>query len=339
VIVTITKFPKGAWIVIVAMPIIVALFLSVHRHYERVGRILHAGRYRTDVEPSNAMLLLVSDLGSATLEAVGYLRAVRPEELVPLWTGAAADFAGAALEWQARAPRLGDLQLLEGADHHLIRAVRHAVRDHPRDPDGFVTLIVPEVVEGGLPTYLFRRRTSLLLKTALLFEPGAVVTDVAFVRGVEHDATGARPVEPERNVVLVPIPGVHDAVVRAVVYARSLRAAHTEALLMVGDPEDQTGVIQAWHDAGMDIPLVMVEAPFRDLGPPLLAEIRRHTARPGTVVTVVLPELVPRHWWENLLHNQTALFVKRLLLFEPNVVLTSVPFHLRHAEVAPPPAP
>ena len=51
---------------------------------------------------------------------------------------------------------------------------------------------------------------------------------------------------------------------------------------------------------------------------------------------VVLPELVPRHWWENLLHNQTALFVKRLLLFEPNVVLTSVPFHLRHAEVKPP---
>ena len=86
---------------------------------------------------------------------------------------------------------------------------------------------------------------------------------------------------------------------------------------MVTDPEDQEGVVEAWHDHQLDIPLVMVEAPFRDLGPPLLEEIRRHTAKPGTVVTVVLPELVPRHWWEKLLHNQTALFVKRLLLFEP----------------------
>ena len=126
-------------------------------------------------------------------------------------------------------------------------------------------------------------------------------------------------------MVLVPVPGVQDAVVRAVVYARSLRAAHTEAILMVTDPQDQEGVVAAWHDHHLDIPLVMVEAPFRDLGPPLLEEIRRHTAKPGTVVTVVLPELVPRHWWEQLLHNQTALFVKRLLLFEPAVVLTSVP--------------
>jgi hypothetical protein len=64
-----------------------------------------------------------------------------------------------------------------------------------------------------------------------------------------------------------------------------------------------------------------------------LSEIRRHTSREDTVVTVVLPELIPRHWWENILHNQTALFVKRLLLSEPAVVLTSVPFHLRHPEV------
>jgi len=94
-------------------------------------------------------------------------------------------------------------------------------------------------------------------------------------------------------------------------------------------------MIQAWHDRGLDVPLVLVEASFRDLGEPLLGEIRRHTRRGDTVVTVVLPELVPNHWWENLLHNQTALFVKRLLLFEPRVVLTSVPFHLAHAEVSP----
>jgi hypothetical protein len=52
-------------------------------------------------------------------------------------------------------------------------------------------------------------------------------------------------------------------------------------------------------------------------------------------VTVVLPEFIPRHWWEHLLHNQTAFYFKRLLLFEPNVVVTSVPFHLREPEELP----
>ncbi|HYJ60845.1 MAG TPA: APC family permease [Actinomycetota bacterium] len=339
VIVTITKFRGGAWIVIVAMPIIVVAFLATHRHYERVSRLLHLGRYRADVQPSNTFMLLVSDLGPATLEAVAYLRAVRPEELVAYWTGPAGELEGASARWALTAPRLGELRELPGADDHLLRAVRRVVRAHPRDPDGFITLVVPEIVEGSMVSYLVRRRASLLLKAALLFEPGVVVTDVAFVPEAEGLPLSARPVEPERNVVLVPVPGVQDAVVRAVVYARSLRAAHTEALLMVTDPEDQEGVVAAWHEHQLDIPLVMVEAPFRELGPPLLAEIRRHTAKAGTVVTVVLPELVPRHWWEQLLHNQTALFVKRLLLFEPAVVLTSVPFHLRHAEVAGPATP
>jgi hypothetical protein len=78
----------------------------------------------------------------------------------------------------------------------------------------------------------------------------------------------------------------------------------------------------------MDIPLSVVEAPFRDFGAPLLQEIRHHTAREDTVVTVVLPEIVVRHWWEQPLHGQTALFFKRLLIFEPRVVVTSVPFRL-----------
>ena len=60
-------------------------------------------------------------------------------------------------------------------------------------------------------------------------------------------------------------------------------------------------------------------------------EIRKYTDRGDTVVTVVLPEFIPKHWWQNLLHNQTAFYMKRLLLFEPNVVVTSVPFHLRAA--------
>jgi hypothetical protein len=106
-----------------------------------------------------------------------------------------------------------------------------------------------------------------------------------------------------------------------------------EGLYFMGDPEEAEEVVEAWHERGMDVPLVMVEAPFRDLGIPLLDEIRKHTHRGDTIVTVVLPELIPAHWWENLLHNQTAFYIKRLLLFEQEVVVTSVPFHLRTAPI------
>jgi hypothetical protein len=129
-------------------------------------------------------------------------------------------------------------------------------------------------------------------------------------------------------VVLVPVSAVQDATVRAVVYAKSLKPTSVEGLFMVTDPEEVPDVVRSWHDRRMHVPLALVEAPFRDLGPPLLQEIRAQTARGDTVVTVVLPELVPEHWWQSVLHNQTALFFKRILLFEPDVVVTSVPFHL-----------
>jgi hypothetical protein len=84
----------------------------------------------------------------------------------------------------------------------------------------------------------------------------------------------------------------------------------------------------------MDIALTIIDAPFRDISGPLLQEVRRYTIHKDTVVTVVLPELVVSRWWEVPLHNQVGLYIKRTLLFEPNVVVTSVPFHLRGLEPA-----
>lgn len=84
------------------------------------------------------------------------------------------------------------------------------------------------------------------------------------------------------------------------------------------------------------VPAAAVEERGRDLGVPLLEEIRAHTSRGDTRVTVVLPEVVPRRWWQSLLHGQTALYFKRLLLFEPRVVVTSVPLHLQSPETPEP---
>ena len=79
----------------------------------------------------------------------------------------------------------------------------------------------------------------------------------------------------------------------------------------------------------MPVALDIVEAPFRDLTAPVLDEVRRVTQRPDAVCAVIVPELVVKNWWHNFLHNQRPLFLKRLLLFEPNVILCSVPYQLR----------
>ncbi len=203
--------------------------------------------------------------------------------------------------------------------------------------EDFVTVVVPEVVSTRSIIKMLRGRSAFWVKAALLFEPRVVVTDVPLLPE-EHEqaiSRGQRPLEPERSVVLVPVSAVHNATVRAVMYAKSLRPAHAEALYLAPDPEDVTKMIDEWSDWKIDIPLTLVDAPFREMAPPLLDEVRKYTARGDTVVTVVLPEFVVRHWWEHFLHNQTGLYFKRLLLFEPRVVVTSVPYHLREAKAAP----
>ena len=105
-----------------------------------------------------------------------------------------------------------------------------------------------------------------------------------------------------------------------------MKSVHVEAVYFAADPDVVQDLTAQWWESGVDIPLSFVEAPFRDLASPLLSEIRRHTRRSDTVVTVVIPELVMTRWWEHALHGQTAFFIKRLLLAEPQTVVVSVPY-------------
>jgi amino acid transporter len=330
VIVAYTKFHKGAWIVIAAMPVIVTFFLSVHRHYARVGAALRARHLHGTMESSNTFVLLVPDLGLATTEAIAYLRAARRGRVAPVYVGPAPAYAEAAQRWTGIAPRLGSLERLPGLESGLVRAVRAHVRSIPRGPDEFVTVVIPETISSRSVFQFLRRSSPFWLKAALLFEDGVVVCDVPLLPEETKEAArqADRPLEPERTVVLIPVSAVHDATVRAVAYARSLGPAHIEGVFFAQDPEEGPPVLEEWVAREIGVPLTTVDAPFRDIGRPLLDEIRRHTARGDTIVTVVLPEFVVRHWWEHLLHNQTGLYLKRLLLFERDVVLTSVPYRV-----------
>ena len=133
------------------------------------------------------------------------------------------------------------------------------------------------------------------------------------------------------HVVLVPISGMQRAVVKALRYASSL-GADVRAVYVALDPAGTEALRRQWGDWGQGVALAILESPYRSLLDPLLEyidQIQREDA--SAYVTVVLPEFVPRRLWQHLLHNQHALLIKGALLFKPNVVVTSVPFHLGRA--------
>lgn len=133
---------------------------------------------------------------------------------------------------------------------------------------------------------------------------------------------------PRRNHVLVPIGGVHRAVVRALQYASAL-AQDVRAVYVNIDPVATDHLHREWEVWSQGVSLVVLESPYRSLMEPLLEYVEQVAAdHPGDYVTIVLPEFVPRHWWQHLFHNQHALLIKGAFLFKPNTVVTSIPFHL-----------
>jgi hypothetical protein len=134
---------------------------------------------------------------------------------------------------------------------------------------------------------------------------------------------------PRHNTVVVPISGLQRAVVEALEYAKTLSS--DVRVVYVNVDSAATGQLKTnWDRYGEGLPLVVLESPYRSLMEPLLEYIEQvHAQHPGDYVTVVLPEFVPAKWWHHLFHNQRALLIKGALLFQPNTVVTSVPFHLR----------
>jgi amino acid transporter len=133
-----------------------------------------------------------------------------------------------------------------------------------------------------------------------------------------------------RNTVLIPISGIQRAVIAALDYARTL-SSDVRALYVNIDPTATEQLKREWDQWGDGVPLVVLESPYRSLMEPLLEYVEQvATDRPSDYVTVVLPEFVPARWWHHLFHNQRALLIKGALLFQPNTVVTSVPFHLQH---------
>jgi amino acid transporter len=131
-----------------------------------------------------------------------------------------------------------------------------------------------------------------------------------------------------KNPVVVLVAGLHKGVVEALEYAKAI-SPNVTALTVDLDPTQTTKLRLRWAEWAPDVPLVVLESPYRSILRPLLEYIDRMERQgEGRYLTVVLPEFIPSHWWEHFLHNQTALLVKAALLFRPGKVTVSVPYHL-----------
>ena len=336
IVVTISKFTAGGWLSLLFMVILVATFLTIHHHYTVVIQQLRRGAVRAGAIGVNHMVLVVRDLDAATAEALGAIRSIRPTELRIVHPVEEPD-GDVPFElqdrWRAFAGGTSRLEPLPVGTGSLLDALRTYVARLNRAPDDFVNVVIPEIVQSSLLRYLLGRTQLVRLKAGLLREPHIVVTDVPVMIPEGEPSTGAaRPLIPARTVALVFVASVNDATKRAVNYAETLEASETRAVYFELDPDSVSEIQERWVDEGMRVPLDIVEAPFRDLTRPMLEEVRRFTSKPGTLVMVVLPELIVSQSWHFLLHNQNALFVKRLFLFEPNVILSSVPYVLGDGE-------
>ena len=156
-----------------------------------------------------------------------------------------------------------------------------------------------------------------------------------------HYSVAARELQPETPIdqaeithrIIVPISRLNRVALQTLAYAQSIARDPQDSVTAVhvtDDLDEAADLREEWNAWHCGVPLVQLESPYRSLVGQLLAytdAVRQHD--PQATVTVILPEFVPQHWWEQLLHNQTALRIKAALLFRPGIVVTSVPYHLR----------
>jgi hypothetical protein len=163
------------------------------------------------------------------------------------------------------------------------------------------------------------------------------------MRGIRHHydkvatelvVTDTDQVLPTRVHAIVLVSKVHKPTMRALAYAKASRPNVLEAVMVSTNPAERDRIVDEWDRLGIDIPLKILDSPYREIIRPIVDYTKAiREANPRGVVAVFIPEYVVGRWWEQLLHNQTALRLKTRLLFTPGVMMTSVPYQLQSSRI------
>jgi len=215
-------------------------------------------------------------------------------------------------------------------------AVRHRMmRSRVINTIGFIctgsVLIVVVVTKffAGAWIAILAMGSLFLLMKAIHRHYDSVARELEEQRAAEEDGV----VLPSRNHAVVLVSKLHMPTLRALAYARATRPDVLEAITVSVDDAETRELVHKWEESDVTVPLKVIASPYREITRPVLDYVKRVSKEsPRTVVTVFIPEYVVGHWWEQLLHNQSALRLKGRLLFMPNVMVTSVPWQLSSSE-------
>ncbi|MPZ71076.1 MAG: amino acid permease [Actinobacteria bacterium] len=325
IVVVVTKFSHGAWMVIAGIPILVFLMRGIHKHYEDVKQQL-AQPERRPVERRAGhqnLVILVTELNAATGRAIGYSHHVQPRSITAITPHEAL-----VAHWRETAPDI-DIAVLGGRGTLAKKIKSHLgeVR-HGIEHDDFLTVVIPEVFRSRSVLEIVRNLGRQRLKASLLRERGTQVLNIPLVEE-DIDPTLDPAMEPARNIAVVLVSGVHNATLQAIEYAETLRPTQLHAVSLGIEEEETSSLGDSWLGERIPHPLEIEAAPFRDLGGALKAYLAKFDCDGRErIVTVVIPEFVVPSRRHQVLHGQTALIVKRHLLFQKGVVVASVPYYL-----------
>ncbi|MDQ4149383.1 MAG: APC family permease [Actinomycetota bacterium] len=313
-------FRGGAWQVILLMAFLAWVLYRIKSHYRDVEEQLSLADEVPAVRNGQVVLLVTRYRGAT--KALAFARLIAQNRLRVVALGAS-DVRLASLRerWES----MGVTTPIEPVGNrisHLLRFVR-SLNPTQEEP---VTVVFADAHYRHWSEQLLKNRMLFFLKRAFLFEPRTVLVSVPF--DPETEPEPRRLQAPGRLALIVVVSAVHKATVRAIQYARSLHPSELKAMSIQTEPGEAAHLTQHWSRLEVDVPLEIVDSPFRTLIPPLRQELRELQPNPHDAVGVVVPEFVVRKWWHTLLHTQTAFFIKASLLFEPNVVVISVPYRL-----------
>lgn len=143
--------------------------------------------------------------------------------------------------------------------------------------------------------------------------------------------TGQSPINPLHHTVLVPVNGINKASAGALVYATTI-SDDVRALYIEVEPNATAKMLADWNEWDNGVDIKILKSPYRSVLRPLVRYVDRLRMNgPGQLVSIIVPEIVPHKWWEHLLHNKTALYIRTAFLFKPNVVVIAVPYQLGRA--------
>jgi hypothetical protein len=320
-----SKLREGAWAVVVLIPILVGMFMIVHRHYESFKEQVRLTDERA-APPYNLIVVPIENLDDRAKRALAFAHSIAGE-LHVVHVARPTDPPGSLqAQWQATNAQ-APLDIVDDVAHSVTRTLlAYIAKLGLTRPDARLVILLPERAPLHFYHLFLHNQTALALKLALFFQPQRIVVSVPhddhFEKAHEHN-------EIHRNIVVVPVARVDRATVRALNFAKSI-AGEKQAVFVNFDAKEGEAMIAQWRAAQLDVPLKLIESPYRSVTGPLIRFIDKLSRENQDAnVVVVLPEIVPKHLWQLALHNQTMVIFKFILLLRPhNRILVSVPYHL-----------